>query len=196
MNSTPSQEQIDAFVAACHGDLATVQSTLAGHPELVNTRSSLDESPLGAAAHVGNQEIAEYLLSQGAEMEIGAAAMLGDVDSLRTFLEQDPDLAQATGAHGIPVLFHASAGGSVEAVELLLENGADLVTVTGPESTALNMAAARGHLAMARWLIDRGAPADVADFQGKTPIERAEEGGFEEIAGMIRDTHRIPEDTA
>ena len=190
MSAKPDQDRIDAFVNACHGDLATVQATLADHPELINARSSLDESPLGAAAHVGDQEIADYLLSQGAEMDVAAAAMLGDVDSLRTFLEHDPEQAQSTGAHGIPVLFHASAGGSVEAVELLLENGADLVTVTGPESAALNMAAARGHLAMARWLIDRGAPADVADFQGKTPIERAEEGGFEEIAGMIRETQR------
>ena len=190
MNSTLSQEQVDAFVAACHGSFETVQATLADHPELLNTRSSLDESPLGAAAHVGNQEIAAYLLGQGAEMEFCASVMLGDIETLSEFLEEDPDMARSTGAHGIPALFHAVAGGSVEAAELLLENGADLVTVTGSESAALNMAAARGHVAMARWLIDRGAPVDVADFQGKTPTERAEEGAFEEIAGMIRETQR------
>lgn len=196
MNSTFSQEQIDAFVAACHGDLETVQSTLEDHPELINARSSLDESPLGAAAHVGDQEIAGYLISRGAEMDICAAAMLGDIETLGEFLDENPEMARSSGAHGIPVLFHAAAGGSVEAAEILLEHGADMVTITGPESAAVNIAAARGHFAMARWLVDRGAPTDVTDFQGKTPIERAEEAGFEEIAGMIRDAHRIPEDTA
>jgi len=190
MSTTPSQEQIDQFVAACHGNFEAVQQQLAEQPELLNTRSSLDESPLGAAAHVGNRQIAEYLIEQGADVDLPAAAMLGDLEALGNFVDHDADAAKGAGAHGIPVLFHAVAGGSVAAVELLLEHGADPVTVTGPESGALNMAAARGHVAMARWLLDHGAPTENTDFQDKTPIARAEEGGFTEIAEMIRDTQR------
>ncbi|MEZ4524017.1 MAG: ankyrin repeat domain-containing protein [Thermomicrobiales bacterium] len=192
MSTTPTQEQIDAFVAACHGDLSAVQSMLADNPEMVNSRSSLDESPLQAAAHVGAREIATYLLSQGADMDICAAASLGDVATVREYLEEDRSRATATGAHDIPVLFHAVAGGNVEVAQTLIEHGADLVTVTSPESTALNMAAARDHVAMARWLLDHGAPTDVADYQGKTPLDRAVEEGNEEIAQMIREIQRKP----
>ena len=190
MNTTPTQDQIDQFVAACHGNFEVVREQLAKQPELLNTRSSLDESPLGAAAHVGNREIAEYLIEQGADVDLPAVAMLGDLEAIEGLLDHDADAANGAGAHGIPVLFHAVAGGSVAAVELLLEHGADPVTVTGSESGALNMAAARGHGEMARWLLDHGAPTDNTDFQNKTPIERAEEGGFTEIAEMIRDARR------
>lgn len=194
MNSpaTPTQKQIDAFVAACHGDLGTVQAMLADNPEMVNARSSLDESPLQAAAHVGNREIATNLLSHGADMDICTAAMLGDIDMLRERLDENRELATSTGAHGIPVLFHAAAGGNVDAAQMLIEHGADVVTVTGPESTALNIAAARDHIAMVRWLLDHGAPVDVADYEGKTPLERAEENGNHEVAEMIREVLREP----
>jgi ankyrin repeat protein len=186
--STPvSQEQIDAFVGVCHGDLGAVKAGLGEHPELLEARSSLDESPLGAAAHVGNRQIAEYLLSQGARLDFCAAAMLGDLDALRAYLSDDPSAAGSSGAHGIPVLFHAVAGGSVPAAELLIEHGADPATVSGPASAALNMAAARGHFEMAAWLLERGAPADVADFQSKTALQRADEAGHDEIARMIRE---------
>jgi ankyrin repeat protein len=188
MSMTVSQEEIDAFVGVCHGNLDAVKAALAEHPELLEARSSLDESPLGAAAHVGNRQIAEYLLSQGAQPDICAAAMLGDLDALRGCLNDDPSAANTSGAHNIPALFHAVAGGSVPAVELLIEHGAPPASVTGPGSAALNMAAARGHIEMAAWLIERGAPSDVADFQGKTALQRAEEAGHVEIARMIRDS--------
>lgn len=190
MSTTPTQEQIDQFVGACHGNFGIVQEQLAAQPELLNTRSSINESPLGAAAHVGNREIAEYLVGQGADVDLPAAAMLGDLETMKSLLDDDAEVAQGTGAHGIPVLFHAVAGGSVAAVELLVERGADPVLVTGPESSALNMAAARGHVAMSRWLLDNGAPTGNTDFQDKTPTERAEEGGYTEIVEMIRDTRR------
>ncbi len=185
-----TQDQIDQFVAACHGNFAGVREQLAGHPELLNSRSSLDESPLGAAAHVGNREIAEYLVAQGAVVDLPAAAMLGDLPAMQALLADAPEAAQGAGAHGIPVLFHAVAGGNLDAVELLLASGAERAHVTGPESGALNIAAARGHVAMARWLLDNGAPTDVTDFQDKTPLERAQEGGFTEIVELLQAAQR------
>jgi len=91
MSTSLTEDQIDAFVGACHGNLQAVRDTLREHPELVYARSSAGETPLGAAAHVGARDIAVYLLEQGADMDICAAAMLGDVEAVRGYLEADPE---------------------------------------------------------------------------------------------------------
>jgi hypothetical protein len=69
------------------------------------------EMPLGAAAHVGRRDIAEYLLAHGARLDLFASAMLGQVDIVRSALEAFPSALHVAGPHGIPLLAHARAGG-------------------------------------------------------------------------------------
>lgn len=76
------------------------------------------ETGLGAAAHVGRRDIAEYLLEHGARKDVFAAAMLGEVDVVRAMLDAQPELRGARGPHGIPLLAHAEAG-DAEAQEVL-----------------------------------------------------------------------------
>jgi uncharacterized protein len=181
------QDTINQFVIFAHGNLAGVKEMLAADLDLINTRSNLDETALGAAAHVGNRMMAEYLLSAGAELDFPAAAMLGNIEWVTDRLQANPELAESSGAHGISVLFHAVVGGNLDMVQLLLDHGADQSTITGPAATALNAAAWRGDEAMSAWLLERGARPDVLDFEGKTALQRAEEHGHQSIAGMIRE---------
>ena len=82
------------------------------------------ETGLGAAAHMGNREIALFLLESGASLDLFAAAMLGYVDVVRETLVAHPELRNATGAHGIPLLVHAQQGGEhARGVVELLEAG-------------------------------------------------------------------------
>jgi ankyrin repeat protein len=113
--------------------------------------------------------------------------MLGDREWVTAQLERDPALAQSAGAHGISVLFHAVVGGNLDMVQLLLDHGADIASITGPDATALNAAAWRGDEQMAAWLLERGANPDAPDFEGKTALQRAEENGHQRIAAMIRE---------
>ncbi len=69
------------------------------------------ETGLGGAGHMGNRDIAEFLIGQGARMDIFAAAMLGKLDIIRAMLGAWPSLLQSKGPHGIPLLRHARAGG-------------------------------------------------------------------------------------
>ena len=183
----PDQDTINQFVIFAHGNLAGVKEMLAADPSLINTRSNLDETPLGAAAHVGNRTMAEFLLSEGADLDFPAAVMLGNMEWVKQQLDADATLAQSAGAHGISVLFHAVVGGNLDMVQLLLDHGADEASITGPDATALNAAARRGDEALAAWLIQRGANPDATDFEGKTALQRAEENGHERIAAMIRE---------
>ena len=72
-----SQEQVDEFVVASHHDFDKVKEMLAEKPALLDENATWMETPIQAAAHVGNRPIAEYLLEQGAPLDICTAAMLG-----------------------------------------------------------------------------------------------------------------------
>jgi hypothetical protein len=106
---------VQAFVGDAHGDLDAVQSLLAEEPALVNAAWDWGggdwETGLGAAAHIGNRDIALLLLEHGARLDVFAAAMLGWVDVVRAVLEAHPEARDARGPHGIPLLAHAEAGG-------------------------------------------------------------------------------------
>jgi hypothetical protein len=60
---------------------------------------------------MGRRDIAELLLSYGARMDVFAAAMLGEVEIVRAILAAHPEMRDAKGPHGIPLLAHAEAGG-------------------------------------------------------------------------------------
>src|SRR5687768_17320682 len=94
-------ELVRDFVIAAHGNLGTVQAMLAEQPGLLEQEYDWGpgglEGGLAAAAHMGQRAIAEYLLAQGAPSTICAAAMLGDLAQVRTFLESDPALSNARG---------------------------------------------------------------------------------------------------
>jgi len=69
------------------------------------------ETALGAAAHMGRKDIANYLLAQGARLDLFAAAMLGKLESVNAVLNTYPEAKNVPGPHGIPLIAHAEAGG-------------------------------------------------------------------------------------
>ena len=178
-----SQDQIGEFVIAAHGNLPRVQELHLQHPDLLNARyARFDETALEAAGHMGARAIAEYLLAAGAPLTIFAAAMLGQADRVREFLDHDPGLASVAGVHGISLLFHAALSGKIEVAELVLAHGG------GKDiDTALHAAIAFGHVGMVEWLLAHGVQnVDVLNFEGKTPLAVAVERGQDDIAALLR----------
>jgi len=86
-----TKAEVKAFVEAAHGDLAELQRMLADRPELLN-RPNGSETALGAACQMRRIDIIEYLLAQGAEMNLSAACVLGRTDEAAKFLADDPAL--------------------------------------------------------------------------------------------------------
>ena len=109
------KELVGEFVLKSHGDLGVVKQLVEREPAIVNAAWDWGggdwETGLGAAAHVGRRDIAEYLLEHGARMDVFAAAMLGEVEIVRAMLDAQPQLRDARGPHGIPLRAHAEAGG-------------------------------------------------------------------------------------
>jgi hypothetical protein len=108
-------ELVNEFVLKAHKDLDRVKELLAQEPKLVNACWDWGggdfETALGAAAHTGRREIAEFLLDNGARLDIFAAAMLGHLDVVKAAISTYPLAANAPGPHGIPLVTHAKMGG-------------------------------------------------------------------------------------
>lgn len=106
---------VEEFVGKAHGDLARVKELLAQQPALINACWDWGggdfESALGAAAHTGRKEIANFLLDNGARLDLFAAAMLGKLELVRAALAAHPGAVRTPGPHGIPLLAHAKMGG-------------------------------------------------------------------------------------
>ena len=103
------------MVGVCHRDVNRVKELLDEHPSLVNATWDWGfgdwETALGAAAHTGRRNIAELLLERGARLDIFAAAMLGQINTVKAMLAAAPGIQRKPGPHGITLLAHARAGG-------------------------------------------------------------------------------------
>ncbi len=180
-----SQDLIDDFVGNAHGNFERVKELLAQQPALLNAKASWGEYAIEAAAQVGSVEIAEFLLAAGAPTSICTEAMLGHLDNVRAYLDADPAQANAKGAHGISVLYHAIIGGQTGIADLLLARGADLNAGAGG-SPAIHGAILFNRPEMVEWLLQRGANVQLKNHEGKTPLQAALEGKKSKIAELLR----------
>jgi ankyrin repeat protein len=183
----PPPDLVREFVIAGHGNLPRLKELLEEHQELLNAAyhwSATDaETAIQAAAQVGSRPVAEYLLSKGAPLEICTAAMLGKKEEVERVIDRDPTSINATGAHGIPLLTHASLSGNLELVQMLWRRGARL----GASSALLN-AVSRGNMDTTRWLLENASPdLGQKNFQGKTALELALERNDLESATVLRE---------
>jgi hypothetical protein len=110
-----SADLVKEFVIAGHTNLPRVQEMLTAEPRLLNACWDWGggdfETALEGAGHMGNREIARFLISKGARMNIFQAAMLGDLDTVKAILKSHPEARESKGPHGIPLIAHAKAGG-------------------------------------------------------------------------------------
>jgi hypothetical protein len=135
-------------VTIAHFDLQRVKDLVGPRPQLA--RAAWDwgfgdwETPLGAASHMGRQDIAEYLLSQGAPPSIFSLAMLGQSAAVKEICSAQPGIQRLAGPHSISLLAHARMGGK-EAAGVLsyLQSLGDAdsprrVALSEPEGMALS----------------------------------------------------------
>jgi hypothetical protein len=144
---TQPPELVKEMVGVSHGNIQRVRELLTAHPSLAKAAWDWGfgdwETALGAASHVGNREIAELLLANGAHPTIFSAAMLGHLDTVKAFVAARPGIQRTAGPHSISLLAHAKNGGApAEPVLRYLESLGDAganpaAPLTEAEATAL-----------------------------------------------------------
>lgn len=125
-----STEIVKEFVGVCHSKIDRVKEMLENDHLLLHVSNDVGggdfESGIEAAGHVGNKEIANYLISKGARYNIYLACMLGHIDIVKHVLTFSPALLNSKGPHGFTMLHHAQKGGgeATSVVEYLQSLGA------------------------------------------------------------------------
>ena len=116
------KQLVQDFVGAGHNNLEKVKQLYAEHPTLIYATHDLGggdfETALEGAGHVGNKEIANFLIEKGARTNMFVLTMLGKTAIVKPYLEAFPSYVFARGPHGLTLLHHAQRGGE-EAKELL-----------------------------------------------------------------------------
>ena len=115
------------FVSAGHKNLPLVKEMLHEYLNLIYARydwgSSDFEEAIEGAGHLGNKEIANYLISQGARVNLFVLTMLGKTDLVKPTLEAYPELVFAKGPHGFTLLHHAKVGEAWDLMDYLKDKG-------------------------------------------------------------------------
>lgn len=122
-------DMVKEFVIAGHGNADKVKQMLADNPNLLYCSYDWGngdfEQAIEGAGHVGNKDIARFLIESGARPNIYVLTMLGETETVKTMLEKYPQLLNGKGPHGLTLLHHAMKGGedAKELLELIKSKG-------------------------------------------------------------------------
>jgi hypothetical protein len=110
-------ELVREVVLVAHFDLNRLKELVDARPALAKAAWDWGfgdwEDALGAASHMGNRAIAEYLIAKGARPSLFSAAMLGQLDTVKAFIAARLGSQAIRGPHSISLLAHARVGGEI-----------------------------------------------------------------------------------
>jgi hypothetical protein len=187
-----------------------------GHTEVVkvllDTYSSVPNATLGNSLEIacaaGHTEIVDSLIFRGADINHGtdyaspleAAAYHGHLPVVKLLISKNADLNRhGHSLRGYGSALHSSCSEfHFDVIKALVEAGASLSVVGGPDGTVLQSAAMSGSLMLVKYLFDNNA----RDTPGPTgshgsALNAAVEYGFEDIENFLRGSlqgspHRQP----
>ena len=181
---TASQELYEAIKT---GGLSKVEALLDASPELVNGGGASGMPPLMLALYARQKEIARLLVNRGAELNIWAAAAMGDRAVLERELATDPALIAQYSSDGWTPLHLAAFFGHKELAEVLLERGADVQARSANTmcNFPLHAAAAGQHTEVVALLLSNGAEVDGRQVGGHTALHSAAANGDESTIRLL-----------
>ncbi|KAI1392941.1 kinase-like domain-containing protein [Hypoxylon trugodes] len=151
-----------------------------------------------ASAH-GSDKVVEYLLSQGAPVDLRdysnqtalhCAAGYGHKTTVEILLKKRADV-NVRDDEGRTPLFYASGHGNADIVSKLLMSKAQVVTQDHNRQTALHFAAKgrrqsfSNHIRVIELLLGRAADINARDAKGRTPQEYAKSKGHDHRASLL-----------
>lgn len=153
--------ELHEAAAACQ--LSRVKEIVDTNPDAARSYSPDGFPVMALAAVFGNEEVARYLFSKGADVN-----------------------AVATNGSGYTALTGAVASGHTSIAEWLADNGANVNYRYANGYSPLLAAAANGHIEIVKMLLAHGADLNARTDDGKGALAFAEERNHKEVADYLR----------
>jgi ankyrin repeat protein len=151
-------------------DRPEIARLLLAHGADPDLRHAGGRTPLHDALELGRRAMGKVLIEGGAEVDVCAAALLGDCTRLARLLDERPERIHDTSTHET-VLGWAAFGGHPDVVRLLVQRGAELTA-----AEALIPACMCNHAAFVAAALELGAdPDERAGSLGRTALHHAAE---------------------
>jgi ankyrin repeat protein/L-ascorbate metabolism protein UlaG (beta-lactamase superfamily) len=183
----------DLCKAVKEGDLAQVKDLVLADKGLLKTRTERGQTPLHLAAGAGNQQITQFLIDQGADIDalddqgntpLHTATALKQIDCAEYLLAKGADVTIRNGAN-MPVIVPALTSGSPKLVGQILDAGQDVNENIEGGMKLIHGAAVLGDVGMAKILIDKGADINAAAEDGITPMFMAVYIGNSDLVELL-----------
>ncbi len=196
-SSTNTETTIaDIHEAVKKGALERVKAFLA-NGEKVDIKDRYGMTPLYHAAAKGHQDVCEFLISQGADVnagrEIGFVPLTGalnnrtesGVEIFKLLVAKGADMNTNIG--GYPLLHQAVVSCHNESVrniaEFLISKGVDINVKGYQDKTPLHMV---GCAEICALLLSKGADVNAKDNQGLTPLHQALKNKHKDVAALLK----------
>ena len=141
----------------------------------------------------------KYAFQEEIHMELMEAAEIGNITKIKMILSNFMiDINLLTASHWVgrcddSVLIRAAENGHKDAVQLLLDNGAEPNTASKDGLTALHEAAFMGFEDVVKILLEGGAEANAATAKyGWTPLLYASTTGSKNVVQLLLDKGAVP----
>jgi hypothetical protein len=172
---------VPLYYAALLGFRDLAKHLIAEHPEHVNARGGILETPMHTAVNAEHVNILSLLIEHGADMEsqfinhnnatpLNLAAWDGRLEVGQCLLDHGADINARDGQRNTP-LIRAVYRGRVEFTRMLIERGAVIDARGDWDKTSLHWAARDGRTEIARLLLEHGADVNARDKNGETPSQ-------------------------
>jgi len=187
------------FAAAAQGNTAQIR-TLIAQGEKVDAKDGRGRTPLHVAAFEAKHEAMRALVAAGANPNalendrydiVTIAAVANDAQTLRVALELGGSARNITSRYDGTALIAAAHLGHAQVVRTLIRAGAPLDHINNlgwtavPESIVLGDGGPR-HVDTLKALIQARANLNLADRQGRSPLELAQMRGYRSMEALLK----------
>jgi ankyrin repeat protein len=181
-------------------DLEGLRAIISKNKGILNNMDSNGDYMLNVAVIEGNIEIVEYLVSQGADINIKdgsgetplqIAIHEGKLELIKFFLSKKADVNMKDYFNETS-LHEAVNKGEIEIVKLIVAHGADLNAKNNLKETPLFYAVKNNYSDIAKYLISKGSEVNTKDLGGRSPLhEAAYQGDLDIVKYLISKGARV-----